>query len=130
MSIRLKSARRAVGGFAACQTGRSRPAQPVLPKVRGGGLCLFLGLTAMLSGGPATGQKAPKPVKPPKPPRPVFLEVRQKQLYLGDVPFRNIGVNIPDLFERFLHGDDASGVKALADAKAAGVLFVRCWGTT
>lgn len=85
---------------------------------------------AMLFGGPATAQKAPKPVKTSKPPRPVFLEVRQKQLYLGDVPFRNIGVNIPDLFERFLHGDDASGVKALADARAAGVRLVRCWGTT
>ena len=49
---------------------------------------------------------------------------------LGKVPYRNVGVNIPDLFERFLRGDDASGIQALGDARGAGVHLVRCWGTT
>lgn len=91
----------------------------------------LISLGWLLASGPATTQqKAPQPPKLLKPAKPVFLTVRQKQLYLGEIPYRNIGVNIPDLFERFLHGDDASAVKALADAKAAGVHFVRCWGTT
>ena len=49
---------------------------------------------------------------------------------LGKAPYRNVGVNIPDLFERFLRGEDASGSQALADARGAGVHLVRCWGTT
>ncbi len=52
------------------------------------------------------------------------------RLNLGKVAYRNVGVNIPDLFERFLRGEDASGVQALADARGAGVHLARCWGTT
>ncbi len=48
---------------------------------------------------------------------------------LGSVPYRNVGVNIPDLFERFLRGDDASAERALMDARASGVHFARCWAT-
>lgn len=75
----------------------------------------------LLPGSAAEAQKKPKPV---------FLEARQNHLYLGSVPFRNVGVNIPDLFERFLRGEDASAVKSLSDAKAVGVKCVRCFGTT
>ena len=49
---------------------------------------------------------------------------------LGRVPYRNVGVNIPDLFERFLRGDETGAERALQDAHAAGARFVRCWGTT
>lgn len=49
---------------------------------------------------------------------------------IGKIAYRNVGVNIPDLFERFLRGDDEGATRALSDAKAAGVHLVRFWGTT
>jgi hypothetical protein len=65
-----------------------------------------------------------------RPAKPVFLRAERTRLYFGKVPFRNVGVNIPDLFERFLRGEVESAIKSLQSAKAAGVRFVRCWGTT
>jgi hypothetical protein len=46
------------------------------------------------------------------------------------IRYRNIGANIPDLFERFLRGDDAGAIATLTRARDAGVRFVRCFGTT
>src|SRR5437016_3738695 len=59
-----------------------------------------------------------------------FLTAKGTHLRMGPAIFENVGVNIPDLFERFLNGDDASAIKSLGDAKAQGVQLVRCWGTT
>ncbi len=60
-----------------------------------------------------------------------FVRVlRHNQLWRGKLPFRNVGANIPDLFEQYLKGDEASANRSLADAKAAGIRFVRCFGTT
>ena len=72
----------------------------------------------------------PKNTAEPRVPR-LFLKIQERtQLMLGKVAYRNVGVNIPDLFERFLNGDEAGATRALADARAAGVHFARCWGTT
>ena len=61
----------------------------------------------------------------------LFLKIEaHTQLMLGKVTYRNVGVNMPDLFEKFLNGDEAGATRALSDARAAGVHFVRCWGTT
>jgi endo-1,4-beta-mannosidase len=94
---------------------------------------------------PAAGaQNAPQtPTNPQKPnsqrrvrepetgPAKNFLEIRRRtRLWRGKLPFRNVGANIPDLFEQFLYGKDAKAIRALNDAQAAGVRFVRCWGTT
>ena len=59
-----------------------------------------------------------------------ILTARRTTLWRSKFPFRNVGVNIPDLLQRFLQGEDTSAVRALADARLAGVRFVRCWGTT
>lgn len=59
-----------------------------------------------------------------------FVVVRGTKLYQGNVPFRNVGANLPDLFERFLHGDDANALKTLKSAQAAGIRCARLWGTT
>lgn len=59
-----------------------------------------------------------------------FLNARGTALYLGGKPFRNVGANLPDLFERFLHGQDDTAARQLADAHAAGIRFVRCFGST
>lgn len=64
-----------------------------------------------------------------KPAKPLFLAVQKTQFFLGTLPYRNIGVNIPDLFTRFLEGHDASAVQALTQARNSGVLFARCAGT-
>ena len=45
-------------------------------------------------------------------------------------PFRNIGVNMPDLFRMFLDGHDTEAVAQLKDAAQAGVTLVRCAGAT
>lgn len=65
-----------------------------------------------------------------KPGKPVFLRAQRTHLYLGKQEFLNVGVNIPDLFERFLNGQAQSGKISLQTAKGAGALFARCWGTT
>ncbi len=78
------------------------------------------------------------PAKPPKnAPKPPgvdrarsILRAEHEQLFRGKLEFRNVGANIPDLFEKFLSGEDAAAEKMLADAQAAGVRFVRCFGTT
>ncbi len=76
----------------------------------------------------------PKPVKPPKPPvvdrARDIMRADHSQLFRGKLEFRNVGANIPDLFERYLSADDAGAEKMLADAEIAGVRFVRCFGTT
>src|SRR5579871_1590749 len=72
-------------------------------------------------------QTAPASKPPPQKPA-LFLQVRDQQLFLGQLPFRNVGANIPDLFERFLRGDDAGATQALSDARAAGVRCVRFAG--
>lgn len=59
-----------------------------------------------------------------------FLKVRYLELWRGRYEFTNIGVNIPDLFVRFLNGNDASGILAMQHAVKAGVRFVRCDGCT
>lgn len=46
-------------------------------------------------------------------------------MFLGPILFRNIGVVMPDLFDRFLTNRDLEGAAALADARLAGVHFVR-----
>jgi hypothetical protein len=77
--------------------------------------------------GAAPPKNAPPEIRAPR----LFLKIEaHTQLMLGRVAYRNVGVNIPDLFERFLNGDDAGATRALADARAAGVHFARCWGTT
>lgn len=78
---------------------------------------------------PGSAQQA-KPSPPPKPKPHLFLTTARTQLVLGKIPFRNVGVNIPNLFERFLHGEDASAITSLTNAKDAGVRCVRCFGTT
>ena len=57
-----------------------------------------------------------------------FLKVHDAELWLGKYQFNNIGVNIPDLFSRFLNGDETSATQAMQDAHAFGVRFVRCDG--
>ncbi|MCS6775219.1 MAG: cellulase family glycosylhydrolase [Chloroherpetonaceae bacterium] len=81
------------------------------------------GITGLLtgSGAPPRRQRAP---------RPDFLRVEKTRLYLGDREFRNVGVNVPDLFERFLTGAGANMRDILRRASEAGARFVRCWGTT
>lgn len=69
---------------------------------------------------PAAADRAAKP-----PARPLLTATRGR-LYLGKLPFRNVGVNIPDLFDRFLLGQTAAADASLSDAKHAGALFVRC----
>ncbi|HEV2472102.1 MAG TPA: cellulase family glycosylhydrolase [Chthonomonadales bacterium] len=83
-------------------------------------------------GAPATGQAAVSAgkVAMAKVPRAThFVVARGIDLWQGKLLFRNIGVNIPDLFVRFLNGQDSSGDASLKDAQAAGVLLARCFGT-
>ncbi len=68
---------------------------------------------------------APHAAKPGR-----FLEVRGTRLLLAGRPYRNVGANLPDLFERFLHGQDLAAERSLADAEAPGIRFVRCFGST
>jgi len=81
-----------------------------------------------------TSKTPPKAVKPPKPPvvdrARDILRADHAQLFRGKLEFRNVGANIPDLFERYLSGDDAGAEKMLTDAQAAGIRFARCFGTT
>lgn len=85
--------------------------------------CLAL---ALLLFAPRASRAIAPPV--PTPYAGPFLQVKDQQLFLGKVPFHNIGVTIPDLFDRFLHGDDASAARALQDAATEGALFVRAPG--
>lgn len=83
---------------------------------------LLLALTA--------GGEAQKPPAEPEPAPRHILTIQKNRLSLGDIPFRNIGANLPDLFERFLHNEDAGAIASLTRAKETGVRFVRCFGTT
>ncbi len=77
----------------------------------------------------ATNTQTPKQVPPTvKPPQHAkeFLKIRDMEMWRGKYEFTNIGVNIPDLFIRFLRGNSTSAVSALQDAEKAGVRFVRC----
>ena len=98
-------------------------------------LCLPLVMPAQTPpAAPTQGSKPQKPVPPPKPPvvdrARDILRSDHAQLYRGKLEFKNIGANIPDLFERYLSADDAGAEKMLTEAQAAGVRFVRCFGTT
>jgi hypothetical protein len=64
----------------------------------------------------------------PKPKRPVFLRAERSVLTLGNVTFRNIGVNLPDFFQDCLSGNTANAESLLVRAKNAGVRVVRCAG--
>ena len=78
---------------------------------------------------PVSTQTAPpKPTVSPTLARPIFLRIQDGQFTLGSTPFRSVGVNIPDLFDRFLHGDEIGANKLLNEAHLAGSLFVRCSG--
>ncbi|MCW3096113.1 MAG: putative glycosyl hydrolase [Chthonomonadaceae bacterium] len=81
-----------------------------------------------------TPVKPAKPVPPAKPPTVDrardILRADHAQLFRGKLEFRNVGANIPDLFERYLSGDDTGAEKMLTDAQTAGVRFARCFGTT
>lgn len=105
---------------------RNAPSRRSIPSLMT--ICLAASLL-LLHGGIGLAQTAPKP-KPLKPRPRAFLRVSGTQFFLGKFPYANVGVNIPDLFERFLNNQDASANKALTDAQAAGVNLVRFWGTT
>ncbi|MCW3054492.1 MAG: putative glycosyl hydrolase, partial [Chthonomonadales bacterium] len=113
--------------------------------VVGGLLCLSLRLfaqtppTTPVQAPPTTSAQTdpktpPKAVLPPKPPvvdrARDILRADHAQLFRGKLEFRNVGANIPDLFERYLSADDAGAEKMLTDAQAAGIRFARCFGTT
>jgi hypothetical protein len=66
--------------------------------------------------------------KPMAPKRRLFLQVRDQQLLLGALPFRNVGATIPDLLTRILRGDEVGAERTLRDARSAGIRFVRCAG--
>src|SRR5579859_7608129 len=83
-------------------------------------------LAAVLAG----AQSASPPQRPAKRSSRPLLQIQDNQLFLGAIPYRNIGVTIPDLFARFLRADDQGATAALADAQAVGVHFVRYAGTT
>jgi hypothetical protein len=73
--------------------------------------------------GAAVAQQAQRVTLPSR--KPVsYLKVQGLQLFLGKLPFRNVGVNLPGLFEQYLAGKDgASTLQAIAKL---GALFVRC----
>lgn len=59
-----------------------------------------------------------------------FLKVKGTQLVRSGRLFRNVGANIPDLFVRFLHGDDRGATQTLKNAASIGIEAVRCFGST
>jgi len=96
---------------------------------------LFLILSLLGLTGTAQAQTTPPKPPPQSAPRPTpardFLILRnQTELWRGNYPFRNVGANLPDLFERFLHNDDAAAVAMLSHAHDAGVRLARCFGAT
>jgi hypothetical protein len=104
-----------------------------LPLLLTTALCLgILGiaLTAQAQTAPKKQKNKPTLLLPTGPAR-FFLRVdNQHQLWEGKLPFRNVGGNLPDLFERFLKHDDAAAIQSLNDAKTVGIRFVRCFGST
>jgi hypothetical protein len=59
-----------------------------------------------------------------------FLKIHGNRLYLRDKPFQNVGANLPDLFERFLRGEDEKAIRSLKTASEAGIRVARCFGST
>jgi hypothetical protein len=59
-----------------------------------------------------------------------FLKADRARLTLGGKAYSNVGANLPDLFERFLHDRDVEAEKTLKDAHSAGIRFARCFGST
>jgi len=77
------------------------------------------------------GRKAPAPTLPTLPTHARdFVIARGLELWRGQYEFTNIGVNIPDLFVRFLNNDDKAATAVMKEAAKAGVRFVRCDGCT
>jgi hypothetical protein len=87
-------------------------------------LAALLLLLPLRTAGMQTQPERKPPAKKPL----LFLQIHDQQLMLGTQLFRNVGATIPDLFERFLRGDDAGADQALKDAQAVGIRFVRCAG--
>ena len=85
-------------------------------------------LGACLSAGLAQAPGTPVRLPGVRPAKATFLNASGARMYLGKLPFRNIGVNMPDLLHQFLTGDEAGAQKALADAALAGARFARCIG--
>src|SRR5437870_3860900 len=56
-----------------------------------------------------------------------FLKAHGNHLSRDGRRFRNVGVNIPDLFERFLKDDDANARKTLERAASIGARMARCF---
>ena len=84
---------------------------------------LFLIIITVFIQSPSSSQtRAAKPVKPQ------FLKVYGTRLTLGGKTYRNIGANIPDLFLKFLNGQDADAIASLRRADDAGIRCVRCFG--
>lgn len=76
----------------------------------------------------SSGQTTSPTTVLPSAPAHDFLTIRATELWLGKYQFNNIGVNMPDLFTRFLNGDDIHATEAMRDAHTLGVRFIRCDG--
>ncbi len=63
-----------------------------------------------------------------KPAKPAFLKARGTRLTMAGKSYRNIGANMPDLFLKFLNGQDADAAASLGRAGDAGISCVRCFG--
>jgi hypothetical protein len=89
-------------------------------------LCVLL----MASAGASTGQERHEALPCENSHGKPFLTVRGASLLMDKRQSRNVGANMPDLFELFLHDRDAAAEKALGEAQTAGIRFVRCFGST
>ena len=101
-----------------------------------GRLAALLALLALaLTLPPARAQiRPPKKTEPavgrPAPARDFLVLRNNTELWRGNYHFRNLGANLPDLYERFLHRDDRAAIDMLSRAQAAGVRYTRCFGVT
>ncbi len=79
-------------------------------------------------------QKVGRKTQPKGPKLPLhardYVIARGLELWRGNYEFTNIGVNIPDLFVRFLNNRDGDAIAAMKDASKVGARFVRCDGCT
>lgn len=87
-----------------------------------GCFCLF---TALLFSAAHAAAAETDPARNPQ-----FLKRQGAALTLAGRPFRNIGANMPNLFELFLHNRDAEADTALSEAHTVGIRFARCFGST
>ncbi len=60
--------------------------------------------------------------------KPQFLKASGTRLVVNGRTYRNVGANLPDLFLKFLNGQDTDAVASLTRASEAGVRCVRCFG--